>query len=220
LRYAKELQSLSDLGYDDIKSVWENELENEGLQDLGDLKLSKMVSYLSSVRLALASTDADKQVQAELLTQEALNLEFMIEDLLNLRKQKILKAALAGHRPRGDMTLAEEELYNRVQRALDGHAEFVNDSLAGAKPKKKKKRKKTDKAGKETKTQPESAAIEYVTVRFLRAIDDAFLGLDEKTYGPFKKEDVAMIPTANARTWLRDGTVTRIVAEEDFSDEG
>jgi len=206
---------LSDLGYDDIKSAWEKEIENEGLQDLGDLRLSKMIAYLSSVRLSLASTDAEKRIQADMLTQEALNLEFMIEDLLNLRRQKILKAIISGHRPRGDMTLSEEELYNRSQRALDGHSEFVKDSLAGSKP---KKRKKSSDEVEKSKTPPESDTIEFVTVRFLRTISDAFLGLDEKTYGPFKKEDVAMIPAANARTWLRDGTIVRIVAEEDLSE--
>ena len=206
---------MSDLGYDDIKSAWENEIENEGLQDMGDLRLSKMISYLSSVRLSLASTDAEKRIQADMLTQEALNLEFMIEDLLNLRRQKILKAVISGHRPRGDMTLSEEELYNRAQRALDGHSEFVKDSLAGSKPKKKKK---SSDEGKKSKTPPESETVEFVTVRFLRPISDAFIGLDEKTYGPFKKEDVAMIPAANARTWLRDGTIIRIVTEEDLSE--
>ena len=203
---------MSDLGYEDIKSVWENEIENDGLQDLGDLRLSKMITCLSNVRLSLASTDAEKRVQADILTQEALNLEFMIEDMLVLRRQKILKAVISGLRPRGDMTLAEEELYNRTQRALDGHIEFVKDSLAGSKPKKKKTR--ADKS----KTSPDSEAVEFVTVRFLRSISDAFLGLDEKTYGPFKKEDIAMIPAANARTWLRDGTVVRIVPEGDLSE--
>ncbi|MGD9395229.1 MAG: hypothetical protein PVJ05_02255 [Candidatus Thorarchaeota archaeon] len=200
---------MSDLGYEDIKTAWENEIENDSLQDLGDLRLSKMVAYLSKVRLSLASTDAEKRVQADLLTQEALNLEFMIEDLLVLRRQKILKAVISGHRPRGDMTLAEEELYNRAQRALDGHSEFVKDSIAGAKPKKKTRK---------SKDPPASDTVEFVTVRFLRPISDAFLGLDEKTYGPFKKEDIAMIPAANARTWLRDGTVVRIVTEGDLSE--
>jgi DNA replication factor GINS len=213
LYYAKELLSLSDLGYDYIRSAWENELENENLQDLGDLRLSKMIAYLSSIRLSLASTNSEKRIQADILTQEALNLEFMVNDLLIIRRQKILKAALSGHRPRGDMTLAEEELYNRTQRALDGHTEFVKDSLAGAKPKKKT----SDKEGK-IKSTPDSDTVEYVIVRFLRPISDAFLGLDEKTYGPFKKEDVAMLPAANARTWLRDGTVVRIVAEEGLAE--
>lgn len=202
---------MSNLGYEDIKTAWENETENDSLQDLGDLRLSKMIAYLSKVRLSLASTDAEKRVQADILTQEALNLEFMIEDLLVLRRQKILKAVISGHRPRGDMTLAEEELYNRTQRALDGHSEFVKDSIAGAKPKKKTSDTKS-------KDSPVSDTVEFVTVRFLRPISDAFLGLDEKTYGPFKKEDIAMIPAANARSWLRDGTVVRIVAEGDLSE--
>ena len=137
--------------------------------------------------------------------------EFMIEDLLVLRRQKILKAVISGHRPRGDRTLAEEEIYNRTQRAIDGHTEFVKDSLAGAKPKKKISDTKS-------KDSPASDTVEFVTVRFLRPISDAFLGLDEKTSGPFKKEDIAMIPAANERTWLRDGTVVRIVAEGDLSE--
>lgn len=201
---------MSDLGYEDIKTAWEKETENDGLQNLGDLRLSKMIAYLSKVRLSLASTDAEKIVQADILTQEALNLEFMIEDLLVLRRQKIMRAVISGHRPRGDMTLAEEELYNRAQRAIDGHTEFVKDSLAGAKPKKKPSDDKSK--------DPISDKVEFVTVRFLRPISDAFMGLDEKTYGPFKKEDIAMIPAANARTWLRDGTVVRIVAEGDLSE--
>ncbi len=92
---------MSDFAYTDIETTWKKEIENEGLQDLGDLRLSKMVSYLSSVRLALASIDAEERTQADILTQEALNIEFMIEDLLKLRKQKILKSAISGNRPRG-----------------------------------------------------------------------------------------------------------------------
>ncbi|MFX1482447.1 MAG: hypothetical protein ACFFCP_04575 [Promethearchaeota archaeon] len=208
---------MSDLGYTDIETAWKNEMENEGLQNLGDLQLSKMVSYLSSVRLALASTEAEKRVEAEILTQEALNIEFMLEDLLELRKQKILHSAMSGHKPRGDMTLSEEELYNRFQRALDGHTEFIKESLAGlpSSVKKQKKKKKKGAKAKEPETPSDTDAIEYVTVRFLREIDEPFMGLDEKTYGPFKKEDIVMIPSANASLWLQNGTVVRFIPEEE-----
>jgi DNA replication initiation complex subunit (GINS family) len=174
-----------------------------------------MVSYLSGVRLSLASLDAEERIQADVLTQEALNLEFMIEDLLELRRQKILKSALAGHRPRGDMTLSEEDFYNRFQNALDGHGEFVKQSLAGtpSTPKKKKKKKQTKK--KEPDQSTTTDEIDYVYVRFLREIEDQVMGLDEKTYGPFKKESVAKLPAANVSHWLRDGTVVRFIPEED-----
>ncbi len=207
---------MSDLEYTDIVSAWKNEIESEGLQDMGDLRLSKMVSYLSGLRLSLASIDAEERIQADILTQEALNIEFMLEDLLELRKQKILKSAISGHRPRGDMTLAEEEFYNRFQRALDGHTEFIKDSLAGLPSQVKKKSKKKKDTKKEvTEIQSDSDTVDYITVRFLREINEPFMGLDEKTYGPFKKEDIVMIPSANASLWLRDGTVVRFIPEED-----
>jgi DNA replication initiation complex subunit (GINS family) len=174
-----------------------------------------MVSYLSGVRLSLAALDAEERVQADVLTQEALNLEFMIEDLLELRKQKILKSALSGHRPRGDMTLSEEDFYNRFQNALYGHTEFIKESLAGIPSTKKKKKKKKRTKKKEPEPSSDTDDIDYVYVRFLRTIEDQVMGLDEKTYGPFKKESVAKLPAANVSHWLRDGTVVRFVPEED-----
>ncbi|MHA2025423.1 MAG: DNA replication complex subunit Gins51 [Candidatus Thorarchaeota archaeon] len=207
---------MSDLGYSDIQAIWKSELENEGLQDLGDLRLSKMVSYLSSVRLSLAALDAEERIQADILTQEALNLEFMIEDLLELRKQKILKSAMSGHRPRGDMTLSEEDFYNRFQSSLDGHTDFVKESLAGTPtPTKKKTKKKKQTKKKKPEPPSDTEEVDYVYVRFLTDIKDQVMGIDEKTYGPFKKESVVRLPAANVSHWIRDGTVVRFVPEED-----
>ena len=171
---------MSDMNYNDIKSAWEDETEKEALQDLADLRLSKMIQYLSSVRLSLAATNADESLQADILTQEALNLEFMLEDLLALRRDKIVKSALAGRRPTGDMTLAEEEFYNRAQRAFDGHSEFMKESLAGSVSSQPKARPKRDKeVGKRTEAVSVKAPdeMDYVVVRFLRPINDAFMDL-------------------------------------------
>ena len=201
--------------YSDIESAWEQETANENLQDLEDLKLSRMVSYLSEVRASLAKTKAEDQLQADLFVQEALNVEFMLNDLLLLRQNKILKAALAQRRPIGSMTLAEEEFYNRLLRGVEGHQEFIKGALTGTPPSTikqstRKKRKKSD----DKSDEPPEEAADYILVRFLRPIKDAFMGLDEATYGPFKKEDIATIPTENARAWLLDGTIIRVVPEE------
>ena len=203
------------MNYNDIESAWEQETVNESLQNLEDLKLSRMVSYLSEVRVSLAKTKAEDQLQADLLAQEALNIEFMLNDLLLLRQDKILKAALAQRRPIGTMTLAEEEFYNRLLRGVEGHQEFVKGALTGTPPSTtKRSTRKKRKKGEDKSDVPAEEATEYVLVRFLRPIKDAFMGLDEATYGPFKKEDIATIPTENARALLRDGTATRVVAEE------
>jgi DNA replication initiation complex subunit (GINS family) len=179
-----------------------------------------MISYLSRIRLELASTSADEDLQADLLTQEALNIEFMLKDLLELRRNKIMKAALANRKPTGDMTLTEEDFYKTIQRALDSHTEFVKDSLSGASPKPKERKGKGAKQATEDSIDDEGDAVDYIVVRFLRPIEEPFMGLDEKTHGPFEKEAVARIPAANVRMWLRDGTATRIVPEtEAIADE-
>jgi DNA replication initiation complex subunit (GINS family) len=67
-------------------------------------------------------------------------------------------------------------------------------------------------------TTPQEDVMDYVIVRFLRAIDNPIIGIDEITYGPFKKEDLITIPTANARVWLKDGTVVRVTTTGGGSD--
>lgn len=195
------------MNYESIRTAWEKEVENEDLQDLQDMKLGKMVAYLSQVRLELAHLDAKERLHSDLLQKEAQNLEFMLKDLLMLRRDKILKSSLALRKPRGSMTLPEEEFCNRLVRGLEKHTEFVQETLSGTAAATVKRSVASSGIDSESET------VDYVLVRFLRPIENPFLGLDEVTYGPFNKEDVAVIPAINARTWLSDGTVVRVVVE-------
>ncbi len=51
--------------------------------------------------------------------------------------------------------------------------------------------------------------IEYVAVRFLKNTKESIMGTDLKTYGPFSKEDVCLLPKENAI-----GLVRREIAED------
>jgi DNA replication initiation complex subunit (GINS family) len=200
---------LSETIYNEVRKSWQAEVDSDELKDLDDLRLARMTSYLSSVRLLLAETPAEDLIKADLLTQEATNLEFMLNDLLRLREKKILNSALAQRRPLGSMTLAEEEFYNRLARAIDGHFEFVKASLSGVSS------GRVPAEGEEpAAASSEPEGVEYVSVVFMRPVEQAFVGLDEATYGPFKVGDNAMIPIENARSWLRDGTVARVVMDK------
>lgn len=198
---------MADDMYEKIVAAWTDEIEKEDLQNLEDLQLTKMTQYLSKVRMLLTETKSDNDVQADLYTQEILNIEFMLKDILMLRRKKILSAVKSQRRPLGSMVLAEEELYNRLSRGYEKHSEFMNDSLSGA-PKATLRRSKDD------KQIEDSEETDYILVKFQRAIEAPFLGIDEMTYGPFKKEDIATIPAENAKSWLKDGTVTRLSTEE------
>ncbi|MGD9380811.1 MAG: hypothetical protein PVI03_00020 [Candidatus Thorarchaeota archaeon] len=203
---------MSNTLYKDISAAWATETANEELQNLEDLRLSKMTEYLSKIRYALTETPAENQLQADMYTQEALNLEFMLKDLLMLRRKKIIRAAMAQRRPLGAMVLSEEELYNRLLRGFQGHSNFIRETLTGIPS--------------STLTQPnndgevpsQDDVVDYVIVRFLRSIDDSIIGIDERTYGPFKKEDLITIPAANAKVWLTDGTVVRVSTDGGGSD--
>jgi DNA replication factor GINS len=48
-----------------------------------------------------------------------------------------------------------------------------------------------------------------VIVRFLKPIEQ-FIGVDMSKYGPFLKEDVAVLPFENARSLIEDGTAEEI----------
>ena len=199
---------MSEIGYDEIHTTWKEEKDSKKIGQLEDLKLSKMVEYLSHLRQTLAETPSDNTLQVELLQEEGVNVEFMIKDLLMIRRDKILRIVLNEEKMTGTMTLAEEELYTRLLRGLESHAEFVTEAIIGKpSPTITKTKSKKSESPSPPKEAPEEDSLEYVMVRFLKPVKDAVVGLDETIYGPFEKEDVATIPTANAKIWLSDGTV-------------
>lgn len=197
---------MTEIDYNEIHRAWSTEVEMDELQSLEDSRLGKMVSLLQELRVQHANTSAEDSLRAELLARKIQNVEYMLTDLLKLRRDKMLSAALSFKRPVGNMTLPEEEFYNRVSRAVEGYSEFMDEILAG------KRRPDAAVASGESSGTAESQ-VEYVTVRFVRPVEMAFVGIDEATYGPFKAEDVAVIPADNARSWLRDGTVMRVVVD-------
>lgn len=198
---------MSEIGYDDIQEAWERETQNESLQDLEDLRLNGMVAYVSEVRLSLAA--AADTFQADLLNQEGQNLEFMLRDLLMLRRDKILRDILELRKPQGIMTLPEEELYNRLMRGIKGHLEFVRDSLTGIDVTISKRGKAS-----ESDLPDDTDEIEYITVRFLKPTDIPAEGLDGRTYGPYDQEDIARMPSSTALIWINQRIAARVMTEE------
>lgn len=189
--------------YDDIQCAWEAEVQNNSLQSLSDLRLSRMISHLSKARLELAGIEAENRLQADLLTQEILNMEFMLRDLLEIRRKKILELILQdGIISANMMTVSEGEFYNRVKRAFDGHEESVKGSITGEALRIESEESSSDEQDDEE---------DYIVARFLQAIEEPFVGLDELVHGPFEKDSVAIIPRANAMGWLQDGTISRVV---------
>ncbi|UCE10352.1 MAG: hypothetical protein JSW61_00045 [Candidatus Thorarchaeota archaeon] len=198
---------MTDPKYEEIQEVWTKEVESRLLQPLEDLRLNKMIAYLSKIRLSLAA--AKDELQSSLLSQEGQNLEYMLRDLLMLRRDKILAAALELRRPQGIMTLPEEEFYNRLLRGFKGHEEFVSESMSGAGV---SNLRSEDEIG--VSSASDSGELDYVTVRFLKPTDIPAEGLDGRTYGPYAKEDIARMPVSTALVWINQKLAVRVMTEE------
>lgn len=208
---------MSKIGYNQIQQAWEEEKDSEKLQNLEDLKLSKMTGYLSSIREHLAKTASDNKLQVDLFQEEGISIEFMLRDLLMLRRQKILNAILNSEQQKGNMTLAEEDFYNRIKKGVEEHLHFIDEVLTGKPTATITRSQDSDTV--RPKEDLDENTTEYVMVRFLKPVEEPFVGLDEVVYGPFQKEDIATIPTANARKWLTDGIVVRVVLSTTDEDE-
>ncbi len=200
---------MPDMTHDELQDLWKREVLSSDLQDLDDTTLSRAVQFVSAIRVAVADADPSDTLTKRVLEQEALVSESILRDLLELRQIKILRAALSGQQPSGQMILAEEELHARVSRAIASHQDFMSDCTEGG-PQAVIARPEAHGDATGSPTTENDGKMSYLLVRFLKDVDTPVVGLDGLTYGPFRENDIATIPLANARVWLRDRTVARV----------
>ncbi len=141
-----------------------------------------------------SSTDGDTGISNSIAEEEARILKQITERLIELRLTKARKSILMDL---GDLDLTPEEkyliepiiTYEKRRRTLNqalhrGHSNYLEEIS-------------------------QLAMSRYVTVRF-KDSTDSIVGTDLKKYGPFEKEDVALIPIENARTLLKQGLLAQV----------
>jgi DNA replication factor GINS len=169
----------------------EEELTSENMAKLDPSLYSAVAVRIKEIRESLGN--GDSELINSLLSREIELFYTMVEDLLKFRLHKFLDRAMQGS---NEVSLTPEErymvepLYDSVKRLLrireairEGHPSVLEESS-------------------------DSYTTKYIVVRFL---DDVprIAGIDLKEYGPFKKQDLAVVPMDNAKLLLEHG-----VAEE------
>ena len=126
-----------------------------------------------------------RTVQDHLISREKELARRLLTELTNTRRGKILQSA-ENNIPINTANLTEEEsdLAARITEPTKPSMQSV----------------KADEAS-------------TVVVRFLRDIPE-IVGVDLRIYGPFKKEDVASMPNANAEALISQGAVKTIEFKE------
>ena len=180
--------------YSILLDAWKRERRSQSVQPLPDSFYSDMSEYASRLREQTRMLDTGS-MRARIAEKERDNAEKMIKDLFQMRARKIAAAEMDGS-PIDPMSLTAEEkrLHAELSRLLSAHSEALRNMLVGRAP----------------QVAAKLTPSGFKVVRFVEALP-AIIGIDMKTYGPFRPEDVASIPAENAENLIRRGIAKEVV---------
>ena len=185
--------------YDELYRAWRRERESGEIQPLPRDFLAKLASYVKKLKEESRMLDK-RTIKARLMQREFENARRMIEDLLKTRYEKVLRKALVGETvPKESLTREEELLHRGIQPSLEAYQSLIRSVLEGRPPQVGE--------GETPKPKPN-----MMVVRFLREVP-AIMGLDMRTYGPFKPEDIAALPIENAKALIKQGVAVQVEVE-------
>lgn len=181
--------------YDELFNSWKKEMENPELQPLPKDFYARLADYMRRIREERRLLD-EESLRGKLIQVEEENVKRMISDLVRARYMKILQLVEGDKMvPLGSMTEEEEILYSSLMASKKAFDNLLSDILLGQKPKVK---------------QPKLRSLSVV--RILKDIPQ-IVGVDMRIYGPFKPEDIAVLPEENARALIKQGAAVEIDVE-------
>ena len=177
--------------YNELYAAWKREVESAELENLRPDFYSRIADYVKSLKEEGRMLDK-KTVKAKLLKVEMQNVKRLIHELVQTRYKKIVETLVQDEVLHLEVLTAEErKLYSGVLPFAETYPRLIEGILHGNLPR----------DGAETKH-------ERTVLRFLKAIP-AIVGSDMKTYGPFQAEDVATLPTRNAKILIKRGVAEK-----------
>ena len=181
--------------YDELYEAWKKEKENVEIQRLPKNFYAKIADYVQKIREERRMLDK-KTTKAKLLNREFKSVKNMAEELFQLRYKKLREKSLARETvPRGVLIEEEEKLYGEILPLAEAYQAFLKGVLRGH-PSRIERQEKPKK----------------ILLRFVQEIP-AIVGSDMKTYGPFEPEDIATLPSENARILVKQGVAVEVEAK-------
>ncbi|MEM1565868.1 MAG: hypothetical protein QXG11_03315 [Candidatus Bathyarchaeia archaeon] len=174
--------------YNDLFERWKSELRNKELERLPEDFVQRIVDYLKEITKERKMLDK-RTVKAILLKIEERNVKRMLNDLTKTRCSKLIKKAKKGEKIQG-LLPSEENVYSKLVSSLETYQTFATEILQGRHGKIKSESK-------------------FVVLRILQRVPQ-IIGSDMKVYGPFKAEDIAILPFENAKILVKQGLATEI----------
>ena len=173
--------------YSELYAAWQQEAKNDELQPLPQDFYVRTSDYLRRIKEESKLLEK-KTTKAVLLEKELQNVKQIINMLISVRYQKLVKIISENQKiPTDSLTAEEAQVSVGFFPFVEAYQGFAKSILQGQ----------------ELKVAPE-ITHKRVTLRFTKAIPGV-IGSDMKTYGPFMAEDVASLPVENAKILVKQG---------------
>ena len=185
--------------------LWRQERETEEIIGISESFYGVMREHLKMWKSKVNDT-LDPFIKKLLLTH-LKRLRYVIWDIIEIRTRKIIEKVLRGEQISVSITREEYTFYERLEQIYKLYKKEIFS------PKEVVYVTMNDILGTE-KTENLEETIEYVVVRFLKDIKEPITGLDGKYYGPFKKDDICVIPKENAKGLVQHEIATSIGAQQ------
>jgi len=175
--------------YSRLIDAWRKERHSREIQHLPESFAAEMSEYASRLREQTRMVDRGS-MRGRIAVQERENAERMLQELFQIRRRKIFASEIDGTSiPAANLTPEEKRLQAEFRHLLSRHSDRMKGILTGRAP--------------QVEARPPQTG-DFKVVRFVEALP-AIMGVDMRTYGPFKAEDMASIPAENAENLIRRG---------------
>jgi len=203
--------------YRTLFDSWRRERQRQDIQPLHEGFYTSMAGYASILR-EQERTEEKTSVRGRLIEKERDHVDRMLQDLNRLRLKKLVTAELNGAPIEPlNLTAEEKRLQVELRRLLAAHTQGMKQILMGREPNAEAPMSNLPPQTPRPQPSPQPPRNEkgeqtLKIVRFTQPLP-AIMGTDMKTYGPFKAEDVASLPTQNADNLIRKG-IAKLVETE------
>ena len=184
--------------YPKLYEKWLHEISNSEINALSDVFLNDVAREISETRVLLAKST--NKIVERLLEQKIKNMEFMLQDLLDVRLSKIMNHVFSNIEVDLSLiTLDESQYLERLKRAYSDYLEFVTNISSGS---------TTEQVpSKESESEPEKLVVLF------HKDYPSIMGADMISYGPFSKGDVAVLPSVNAKILIKNGIADLVILD-------
>ncbi len=181
--------------YDILFEIWKIEKMNEELQPLKPDFYEKAFNFIKKLNENEKTIDPSS-MKSMLLKIERERINKIISELLEVRFKKIYKSLIGDvPLPLDCLTKEEENICNKIIEGLQFLNNFREELLQGRSFNKNNIKNEV--------------AESRILLRFNKDVP-AIMGTDMKPYGPFVKEDLAILPIENANALINKDVAKKI----------